>query len=417
MKPNPASLSADLQQFLRERAGVRIGSAAQILPDLLRAVRTHLHMDVAFVSRLEDGLRVFAHVDTAPGVQMVRAGAADPLEESYCQRVLDGRLPELIHDAQQLPAARALPATTALPVGAHLSVPIRLRDGSVYGTFCCFSARPNHALTNGDTRLMHVLAEIASGFVERELDSAREHTAKRRRIQAALDDDALAIVYQPIREIDSGRTLGFESLTRFVTTPARTPDVWFDEAAEVGMSEALEMRAVEKALGALAQLPDDIYISCNVSADVALNEALPALLDRVSPRRIVLEITEHASVVDYDALVRALAPLRARGLRLAVDDAGAGYASFRHILSLQPDVIKLDISLTRSIDAHEGRRALTAAFVGFAHETGCRLVAEGVETEAELATLRALGVHQVQGYFTGRPVPLDEAVRGLVTTG
>jgi EAL domain-containing protein (putative c-di-GMP-specific phosphodiesterase class I) len=161
---------------------------------------------------------------------------------------------------------------------------------------------------------------------------AREHAAKRRRIQAALDNDALAIVYQPIREIDSGQALGFESLTRFLATPARTPDVWFNDAAEVGMSEALEMRAAEKALGALARLPDDIYVSCNVSADVALKEALPAVLDRVSPRRVVLEITEHASVVHYDELVRALAPLRERGLRLAVDDAGAGYASFRQIL-------------------------------------------------------------------------------------
>jgi EAL domain-containing protein (putative c-di-GMP-specific phosphodiesterase class I) len=86
-------------------------------------------------------------------------------------------------------------------------------------------------------------------------------------------------------------------------------------------------------------------------------------------------------------------------------------------VSLQPDVIKLDISLTRNIDTHERRRALAAAFVGFARETGCRLVPEGVETETELAALRELGAHQVQGYFIGRPVPLDEALRGLGATG
>jgi EAL domain-containing protein (putative c-di-GMP-specific phosphodiesterase class I) len=410
-----ASESEELRRFLRERAGIRIGSAAELLPDLLRATRLHLNMDVAFVSRFDGGLRVFAHVDAAPTMQAIRPGDADPLEETYCQRVIDGRLPELIHNAQEHLVAREIAATNALPVGAHLSVPIRLQDGTLYGTFCCFSSRGNRNLTEADLRLMRVLADMAATFVERELEFAKEHAEKRRRIESVLAEDALSMVYQPIKEIDSGEVVGFEALTRFRASPARAPDVWFNEAAEVGLGEALEIRAIEKGLQALHRLPSHLYVSCNVSAEVVLKGGLGGALDRVPLPRVLLEITEHASVHDYDPLVTALAGLRERGLRLAVDDAGAGYASFRHILSLQPDVIKLDTSLTRNIDSHLGRRALASAFIGFAHETGSRLVAEGVETEQELKTLRALGVHKVQGYFVGRPAALDDVLAELAT--
>ena len=110
-----------------------------------------------------------------------------------------------------------------------------------------------------------------------------------------------------------------------------------------------------------------------------------------------------------EELEYALRPLRARGMRLSVDDAGAGHSSFRHILRLHPDYIKLDISLTRDIDTDRNRRALAAALIGFAHETGAELIAEGVETESELATLRELGVHKAQGYLLGRPAPFEAA--------
>ena len=120
----------------------------------------------------------------------------------------------------------------------------------------------------------------------------------------------------------------------------------------------------------------------------------------------MLEVTEHALVEDYERLADVLGPLRSKGLRLAVDDAGAGYASFRHILKLKPDVIKLDSSLIRNVDSDTGCRALAAALIRFAEETACKVVAEGVETEAELAMLRRLQVNKAQGYLLGRPAPL-----------
>lgn len=125
----------------------------------------------------------------------------------------------------------------------------------------------------------------------------------------------------------------------------------------------------------------------------------------------MLEITEHAHVEDYNCLLQAIEPLRARGVRLAVDDAGAGYSSLQHILQLQPDLIKLDIGLTRSIDLDPARRALASALVSFARETGSHIIAEGVETASELAALRSIGVDKAQGYFLGRPMHLEAAVR------
>jgi len=121
-------------------------------------------------------------------------------------------------------------------------------------------------------------------------------------------------------------------------------------------------------------------------------------------------MTEHAPVGDYEALNRALQPLRAGGVRVAVDDAGAGFASLRHILLLVPDIIKLDISLTRGIDTDRPRRALSCALVAFARETSTVIVAEGIETGAELRTLKEIGVSQGQGFLIAKPMapPIDE---------
>ena len=122
----------------------------------------------------------------------------------------------------------------------------------------------------------------------------------------------------------------------------------------------------------------------------------------------MLEVTEHTSIDDYSVIARKLEPFRVRGIRLAVDDAGAGYASFRHILKLRPDVIKLDSSLVSAIDSDKGIRALAAAVIRFSEETGSKVVAEGVETKHELKVLRQLNVNKAQGYLLGRPSRLAE---------
>ncbi|HAQ85718.1 MAG TPA: diguanylate phosphodiesterase, partial [Pseudomonas sp.] len=152
------------------------------------------------------------------------------------------------------------------------------------------------------------------------------------------------------------------------------------------------------------------YMSLNVSPATVLTGSLAAALAHQPLDRLILEITEHASIGDYEIVANVLEPLREQGLRLAVDDAGAGFASFRHILKLKPDVIKLDGSLIRNIDSSTGCRALAAALIRFAEETGSKVVAECIETEAELAVLRELKVNKAQGFLLGRPVPITAPV-------
>ncbi|MFQ4136379.1 EAL domain-containing protein [Nodosilinea sp. PGN35] len=385
------------------------GAIDEVVLDALCAIRLHLDMEVAFVSEFAEGRRWFRYVDSALEIVPIAVGGSDPLELSYCQRVVDGRLPELIQDAAQFPAALELAVTTALPVGAHLSVPIRLTNGQIYGTFCCFSTRPNLTLGDRDLAIMHLFADFTARQIRRELETERIRREMAQRVTTVLNPEAFTIVYQPIVRLSDNRVVGFEALTRFWSRPIRSPDVWFAEATQVGLSEELEMAAIAKALGGLAQLPDDVYVAINVSPDNILNGAIHRALGQTPLQRVVLEVTEHVAIPDYSQFGQRLAPLRDRGIRLAVDDAGAGYASFLHILQLNPDIIKLDIGLIRHIDTDVTRRALAAALVGFSQETGSTIVAEGVETPAELNALQQLRVGTVQGYLLGHPLPISEA--------
>ncbi|ATG75842.1 diguanylate phosphodiesterase [Zobellella denitrificans] len=382
-------------------------SSHEIVMETLHSVRTLLGMEVAFVSVFTGGRRVFRYVDSQGGATPVRVGASDPLEESYCQRVVDGRLPELIQDATQIPEALTLPATMALPVGAHLSIPIRFSDGQVYGTFCCFSTFPDSTLNDRDIRAMRLFAEMIGKLLERQVAEEEACNQLVTRLRAVIDEELFSMVYQPIIRVDQHKVVGYEALARFSAEPVRSPDQWFNEAAEVGLQEELELAVIKKALQGLAHLPEDTYLSLNVSPETLLKGSVASVLEGYPFERLMLEVTEHVSVTDYSLIATVLVPMRQRGLRLAVDDAGAGFASFRHILKLQPDVIKLDVSLIRRIDTDTGCRAFTAAIVRFAEETGSKVVAEGVETDAELNALRKLKVNKAQGYLLGRPTPIE----------
>jgi EAL domain-containing protein (putative c-di-GMP-specific phosphodiesterase class I) len=152
-------------------------------------------------------------------------------------------------------------------------------------------------------------------------------------------------------------------------------------------------------------LPDQAYLSVNVSAETLISPGFARAIDGVPADRVVVEVTEHAIVREYDALLRALGGLRERGIRLAVDDAGAGFASFRHVLELSPEIIKLDIHLTRGVHSDHSRQALVRSLASFAADVGATLVAEGIETPEDLETLRAAEVPCGQGYLFARPAP------------
>lgn len=223
-------------------------------------------------------------------------------------------------------------------------------------------------------------------------------------IYGCLDTAQLQSVFQPILSVETGRLVGAEALSRFPGSD-RTPEQWFIDATEVGLSVELELAAVREALSKASQLPDDVYLSINVGPITLSRPELFATLEAadIGPQRIVLEITEHASITNYDQLLPAVHSLRAIGIRLAVDDAGAGFASFRHILRLTPEYIKLDRSLIAGIDTDPARRALAAAVVSFGSEMNATIIAEGVETVDELRCSQLLGIKAAQGYLFGRP--------------
>jgi PAS domain S-box-containing protein len=240
----------------------------------------------------------------------------------------------------------------------------------------------------------------------------------RRDITEILRTEQLHIAFQPIVDIPSGAVIGVEALSRFPTRSTVTPDVVFAEAAYAGLGADLELLAVRRALEEASALSSSLYVAINVSPVVLAGPALfdALLASRMDLRRVVVEITEHASVVDYSILERPRQRLRDLGVRLAIDDAGSGYASLRHILTLAPDVIKLDRALVTDLDTDRARRALVAAVVSFATEMGAtRVTGEGVETHAELLALTALGVDAAQGYHIGRPTTsaLDWSQWGL----
>lgn len=258
-------------------------------------------------------------------------------------------------------------------------------------------------------------AEVA-GEVIRELVGhlqLKDHEAEmtRRRVdlmRRVAQGPGLRIVFQPIVELASGRAVGQEALARFDMTPVRPPDVWFADASELGLRIDLELAAVRLALGHLQEIPPEQFLAVNLSPETASSEPFLSLLRERSVERVLFEVSEHARVHDYDELNSALAKLRERGGRLAIDDAGAGFASLQHILRLRPDFIKLDMTLTRGVDTDPARRALATALTNFAAEIGARIIAEGIETLDEMDALVALGIGLGQGFYLGYPQALTD---------
>ncbi len=251
-----------------------------------------------------------------------------------------------------------------------------------------------------------VVGELADHLVRAE--RAEEHLdAQVNNVRRILDEHLIAMVFQPIVELETGRVIAFEALARFPLEPRRTPDLWFGDAAAVGLGADLELAALRAAAAHMPAMPAEVSLAVNLSPQVAFCEGFLEMLDGLPAERLIVEITEHAPVEDYEAAGAGLDMLRARGVRIAIDDAGAGFASLRHILRFAPDIIKLDLDLTRHVETNHAVRALTSALISFGQQTGAVIVAEGIETEAELEVLRALGASHGQGYYLGRPEPLS----------
>ena len=262
--------------------------------------------------------------------------------------------------------------------------------------------------------------ELQERFVAGVLDPAgAERLATRERVGAALREQAWTIVFQPIFDLRRGELFGVEALARFDGAPYRAPDLWLADAATVGLGVDLELELVRAAVERLAALPPAAVLTVNAGPDALASPCLAELLQGVPGEQVVVELTEHVAVEDYPALARSLAVLRGRGVRLAIDDAGAGFASMMHILRLAPDFIKLDRELISGIDVDPVRRSLASSLMRFSGETGATIIAEGVETPGELSVLRRLGISHAQGFHLARPVrsaELDGAARAGLET-
>ncbi len=210
-------------------------------------------------------------------------------------------------------------------------------------------------------------------------------------------------VFQPIVELATGHVMGYEGLSRFVDEHRRVPSWWFHQAHRFGLGHRLEAEAVRRALSSLGR-PANTFVSVNVSPSALANDDLQRHFpDDLSD--VVIEITEHEQITDEDELHLALESLRGRGATVAIDDAGAGYASLQQVMRLRAELIKLDRGIVEGVDRDRTKTALVSSLVDFARHTGATLCAEGIETFEELMTLRDLGVAWGQGYFLAKPAP------------
>jgi PAS domain S-box-containing protein len=362
--------------------------------------RLHKHRELIYRHSQD----LFWEVDAAGVVTGISRSSARTLGAG--PELLTGRdLLSLVHPDDAERTGRLFRACVRRQTGwDHIRVRALRVDGTAVVLDCSGVMVPSSSGQPGFVATAHVVDE----------DRAAQHDrdVKLHRIQAVLAQRTLTTVLQPIFSLQTGRVVGVEALSRFPDRPRQGPDRWFADAHEVGLGVALEALAVQTALAHAVTLSSDSYVAVNVSPATLISPALQQVLAAgpVPASRIVLELTEHVFVDNYDQLTRALSKLRARGLRLAVDDAGAGFASFRHILRLQPDVIKIDQEITREITTQPAHRALTAALVMFALEVGSTtVIAEGVETADELRTIASLGIDAAQGYFLARPTATETA--------
>jgi len=226
---------------------------------------------------------------------------------------------------------------------------------------------------------------------------------QRSEIERILSERAIAPLYQPVASLTTGRLIGYEALARFPDAPERPPSTWFAQANACGLGPELEAAAIRAALEPIGR-PRGTHIAVNVSPSAlstdAVKNVLPADLSDV-----IIELTEHEVYVGDSLLANSLAQLRERGARIAIDDAGAGYAGLKQVMWVRPDIVKLDLELTRAIHSDPVRMALVESLVRFARRVGATVCAEGIENHDDMEVLANLDVPWGQGYAIGRPAP------------
>jgi EAL domain-containing protein (putative c-di-GMP-specific phosphodiesterase class I) len=380
--------------------GRKRSDTEQQIADLLLTAKNSLGLSVAFMTRM-DGTTQHLEVVESSIPFLFQEGNRQRQDTSICQAVLDGKLPAVIPDMKRFPEAMKLPAARLPRIRSYVSVPVVLSDGTLYGTFCAAGLTSDKGLTKRDRSLMDVLAHAASVIIEPGVRENARRCEIEGRMNPVLESGGPLVVLQPIVDLATGVRIGAEALSRFPREWDRAPDICFAEAHSIGQGHRFELLALERAAEHLGRVTG--YVAMNVSPATLLTPGCTELLGRLPLDRILLELSEHDPVEDYDALQAVLTPLRARGMRLAIDDVGAGFSSLRHIVLTSPDVIKLDRSIVDGVSTDPVLTTLVRSLVDFGHGCGAKVVAEGVESAQDAAALLGLGVDHGQGWHFGRP--------------
>lgn len=388
---------------MASRRGARTEAEEQV-GQLLRTAKDALGLSLTFLSRLDGTTQHLEVVESS--VPLFHDGMTQAQETSFCQAILDGKLPPVIPDVSKLPEAKRLPAAKFPRIRSYVSVPVTLSDGSLYGTFCAAGFTKDRGLVERDRALLEVLSSAAATVIEPGVVAGRRRDEIVRRLSPVMDAGGPTVVLQPIVALADGARVGAEALSRFPREWSKAPDVVFEEAATVGVGAELELLAFRRAAAFLSEVPG--YVAINFSPRTLMSERCRELLADLPAERVLLELSEHEPVEDYDALAAALEPLRAKGMRLAIDDVGAGFSSLRHIVVTAPDVVKLDRSIVAGVSTDPVLQTLVRSMVELAGSLGARSVAEGVETAEDTLALAAAGVDYCQGWYFGRPGPAGD---------
>jgi EAL domain-containing protein (putative c-di-GMP-specific phosphodiesterase class I) len=385
------------------------------LPRLVELAHRHLDLDLVFVDELTDhafSLRAVAGENESFGIDR---SSESSWHGAYSRLLLEGAIPNVITDTANDPRLAELPVTSSMEIGAFIGVPLLHSDGTLFGTLCGLDHDPDPTLGKRDVRFMTMLAELIADH----LDERRERDLLTQQLTDLIEHETIDIAYQPIVDLVTGNVLGVEALSRF---PAALPppERLFADADGVGLGLELERLAIRQAWPSLEVIRPDQFVALNVSPNALLELARRAQeRDNLPLRQLVVEITERSVVECYGDLRDVIDPLRAEGLRLAVDDAGAGWASLHHVIELRPDFVKIDRSLVDGVADDHARRVAISGFVLLSLDLDATLVAEGVERPEDLAQLRELGIDVAQGYLLGRPstrpADLDRWIEGPVT--
>lgn len=390
------AIVADALGRLRTR-----GTVETIAASIARLVLDLPGLDFAAVVLFElDGRAT--PVGLAYGVDPVVQRRSMPLARSrtLLRQAQDGPWVETWKPSAADPLDRII---EVLGVGVLAYAPIN-SGSDVFGILAVGAAGPTGtvALTERLPAIVE-FAGLAGALLGSGVATQSEFRKARGEILATIERDLFLPVFQPILELTARTTVGYEALTRF--RDRVSPEVKFAAAAAAGLGLELELATLQTALIAARRLPQGMALHINVSpALVMAGDTLPTILAG-QDRPIVYEVTEHAIIEDYVAFRNAISGLN--GFCMAVDDAGAGFASLRHILELRPAFVKLDRSLMAGIDGDPVRQALIVGISHFAASAGCQLIAEGIETEGELAALLKLEIPLGQGFLLGPLAPMD----------